>query len=1011
MTFLNELQNLDPIQANQLLRKWIENHPEALFRELRENRPVLSFFSFHPGNPDILNDLGQKKPGYAHLLSRWNDVKYALEEFSMKPYERVSRANRNGHFILALEGPEHDAKKDTICDALSHEKYTENTAAICMALSDDDCLRKMDESIHEAWQQFSGFTPYSNKFDVKIFVRTAVLKFTGKFFGIPEKLIFEGEDNLEKWSEVAYENFIWKLHARHFGYKNPPLDGALKKIAGLIAVCAKIESEEYNDTVIGRLFGKGKKASDTSGGRTSAPVFNNPDEIIANIVGLIQGLVDNAMTGTCNALYYMLSNGEDHLQQVRQLRFGTDGFEALKAEMHKAHRADAPSPYLPRCATVEQLNFLVKRRNYLRDLKKRTQDDDEELKKLEGLSFLNSEFLGSLDAGGSVVFSCAIGSAMEDYMATGSSEEKAEKLRGKEWDIRMGSGAHKCVGQYIGDDLMVRIIAKILDMPLKSTSVSAPLSKQWGWIINNFELHSNRMLSYMMISRYTSYTRNRPHPYTLKSDYVNWSALRDKTYFARHLGPANKKDPNVDYGDITKMDTDNLESLFKRGEFKKSHRSSLLFAFFAQWLTDSVLRTRTRLIDDPNHPDLSGERNTSNHHIDLCQIYGLTDEVTNILRSKSDGMLKTHVQKKREGKIEVEHIYPPLLFHENGKVKKEFEALPYVKNGKYLEFLKKDLNSEEINEALKKNYFATGLERGNSTFAYSALSTLFLRAHNKICQELKSVDECQDWDDERLFQTARMILIAIKIKIIIEEYINHITSGDPDQRIFLFDQSFVENAPWYRENWITIEFDLLYRWHSLIPDDFYFSGMAKPASFKSLRSNNDLLIENGLEWVLQGLSQNKAGAIELFNTSDFLFHAEKATLQRERAHRIRSYNEYREHFKLKKIETFEKLNKNEDIQKQLKEKYEKVDDIGFVVGLYAEQPKGDDLFGELMKRMVAYDAFTQALTNPILSSNVWNHKTFTQKGMEIIESVSCLNDLLEWNTKSGRFDQKISMDS
>lgn len=47
-------------------------------------------------------------------------------------------------------------------------------------------------------------------------------------------------------------------------------------------------------------------------------------------------------------------------------------------------------------------------------------------------------------------------------------------------------------------------------------------------------------------------------------------------------------------------------------------RSSLLFCFFAQWFTDSFLRT---------HPT-DTRRITSNHQIDLCRIYGLDEPST-----------------------------------------------------------------------------------------------------------------------------------------------------------------------------------------------------------------------------------------------------------------------------------------------------------------------------------------------------------------------------------------------
>ena len=51
-----------------------------------------------------------------------------------------------------------------------------------------------------------------------------------------------------------------------------------------------------------------------------------------------------------------------------------------------------------------------------------------------------------------------------------------------------------------------------------------------------------------------------------------------------------------------------------------------------------------------------------------------------------------------------------------------------------------------------------------------------------------------------------------------------------------------------------------------------------------------------------------------------------------------------------------------------------------------------------MGRMVALDAFSQALTNPLLSENVFNETTFSPEGMKIIESTKSLRDIAARNT-------------
>ena len=56
------------------------------------------------------------------------------------------------------------------------------------------------------------------------------------------------------------------------------------------------------------------------------------------------------------------------------------------------------------------------------------------------------------------------------------------------------------------------------------------------------------------------------------------------------------------------------------------------------------------------------------------------------------------------------------------------------------------------------------------------------------------------------------------------------------------------------------------------------------------------------------------------------------------------------------------------------------------------------MMGELMTTMVANDAFTQALSNPLLARNVYTDTTFTSTGMKIINDTTSLQHIVARNS-------------
>jgi prostaglandin-endoperoxide synthase 2 len=55
------------------------------------------------------------------------------------------------------------------------------------------------------------------------------------------------------------------------------------------------------------------------------------------------------------------------------------------------------------------------------------------------------------------------------------------------------------------------------------------------------------------------------------------------------------------------------------------------------------------------------------------------------------------------------------------------------------------------------------------------------------------------------------------------------------------------------------------------------------------------------------------------------------------------------------------------------------------------------MMGELLTFMVANDAFTQALTNPLLARNVFTEATFTKAGLDLIGETDRLEQIVRRN--------------
>lgn len=501
----------------------------------------------------------------------------------------------------------------------------------------------------------------------------------------------------------------------------------------------------------------------------------------------------------------------------------------------------------------------------------------------------------------------------------------------------------------------------------------ASLANSWPWL--------GEKINAIAINSTVNVCRHRPHPWSTVHDYVSWTSLTDQRWSARHLPAKNKHGlPSPEA----------LKHFFvrKQGRQELCKKSTCLFPAFAQYLTDGFIRTRMPNSSVGEKDDPLRKQNTSNHQIDLCTLYGRTPEQTSQLRIKSEdsglkGQLKSQTISREE--------YSPFLFGADGQtVKAEFSTLD------------EPLGLDRCPAIMRTKLFATGGDRVNSVPQVAMINTLFLREHNRLAKEMEKANP--DWDDERVFQTARNTVIVLFIKIVVEEYINHIS---PMPFRFRAAPSVAWNAPWNKPNWITAEFSLLYRWHSLVPDAMEWSGKSYPVAETLM--NNQLLLDAGLGGAFASMSAQQAARLGAFNTNSELIDFEVKAVEQGRLCKLDSYTNYREYVSLEKPKAFLDISKNKEVVDFLAANYSNPEDIDFYIGLFAEDTERNSPLPPLILRMVAVDAFSQAFTNPLLSEHVFRSDTFSTIGWNAIQSTGSLRDILARNNPQGIGGARISM--
>ncbi|WP_451997368.1 peroxidase family protein [Azospirillum argentinense] len=259
------------------------------------------------------------------------------------------------------------------------------------------------------------------------------------------------------------------------------------------------------------------------------------------------------------------------------------------------------------------------------------------------------------------------------------------------------------------------------------------------------------------------------------------------------------------------------------------------------------------------------------------------------------------------------------------------------------------------------------------------LHTIFALEHNAICDRLKL--EFPNWEDEQLFQTARLINAALLAKIHTVEWTPAIL-GHPALRIGM-------NANWWglagerltrlfgrvgegeilsgipgsptdhhaAPFALTEEFVSVYRMHPLLPDNLVLRRLATGEEIKTFafedivreKSRNVMSGDVSEEDVLYSFGVANPGALILRNYPNFLRKFKlpdgnivdlgAIDIMRDRERGVPRYNRFRELLRLPRVKSFENLTPDRELAAELSAVYGgNIDRLDLMVGMFAETP-------------------------------------------------------------------------
>ena len=297
-------------------------------------------------------------------------------------------------------------------------------------------------------------------------------------------------------------------------------------------------------------------------------------------------------------------------------------------------------------------------------------------------------------------------------------------------------------------------------------------------------------------------------------------------------------------------------------------------------------------------------------------------------------------------------------------------------------------------------FFLAGDVRANEQAYLTAMHTLFMREHNRLCREL--LRALPDLTDEQLYRHARKRNIATMQAITYNEFLPALL-GNPIAPYRGYNPNVFPNitncfsTSAYRFGHTMLSSELL----RLDPD-----GNTIPEGNLSLADaffDPDLIKDHGIDPYLRGLIANPAQEVDaklIGDVRNFLFGPPGAggfdlaslNIQRGRDHGLPGLNEIRVRYGLPPLRSFEDLSDDPETILQLAELYGTVDQIDPWVGMLCEKHVPGSSLG-LTAYMVIRDQFERLRDG----DRFWYQHEFQGAAVQRFEQTR-LSDIIRLNS-------------